>query len=93
MKLNKNINAILLVSTFVLGASSCQQPLPEQLGVDTEKIEIGADGGVRTFHVNATETWVAKTQAPWITVSPANGRGPAECKVLIDSTSTVNIKS
>ncbi len=86
MKLNKNITVILLAAASLTGVSSCQQTLPEQFGVDTDKIEIGADGGVETIRVNSSETWVAKTQDPWITVSPANGRGPAECRILIDST-------
>ena len=86
MKMNKNIYRTLILTAAVLGASACQKPLPMELEVDTDKIKIGADGGVQTIHIAASDTWVAKTKAPWITVSPANGRGPAECQILIDST-------
>ena len=30
--------------------------------------------------------WVAMTESPWITVSPANGRGSQECTIKVDST-------
>ena len=84
--MNKNIYRTLILAAVLAGASACQQPLPMEFEVDTDLIEIEADVGVKTIHVSASDTWVAKTKAPWITVSPANGRGPAECKILIDST-------
>lgn len=59
-------------------------------GLDCGDIEIDAAGGTRTVKVTSTESWVAKTQEPWITVSPANGTGSAECRIIIDSALTVS---
>lgn len=37
------------------------------------------------MNVSAGNEWVAYTDAPWITISPANGSGPVRCKVQVDS--------
>ena len=57
------------------------------VNVDTEDgmLKIGATGGVKTFKVEASGDWSISTEESWISVSPAVGRGPAECKVYIDS--------
>ena len=47
---------------------------------------MGAEGGERSFNVSASGSWVAMTESPWITISPANGRGSQVCTVKIDST-------
>lgn len=83
--MKKYILGVVLLQTVLFGVSSCQEELPAGFEIDTAEIKMGADGGVRTVNVSAGETWFAKTQAPWITVSPANGVGPAECKVIVDS--------
>ena len=54
-------------------------------GPDSKEITIGADGGTRTIRIASGEDWIATTDAPWITVSPANGHGTTECRILIDS--------
>ena len=59
-------------------------------GLDCGDIEIDAAGGTRTVKVTSTESWVAKTQEPWITVSPANGTGSTECRIIIDSALTIS---
>ena len=57
-----------------------------ETGFEDGKILAGPAGGVHTVKVTATGDWVVITEEPWITVSPANGRGVAECQVSIDST-------
>lgn len=74
---------IAVVAAFVSMACVNEQPL--ELAVDSTEIAVGPDGGVRTVKVTASQKWVATTAVPWITVSPANGVGSADCKVLIDS--------
>ena len=51
-------------------------------------IEIGPEGGIAKQRITSSERWIASTDAPWITVSPANGRGTADCKFIIDSALT-----
>lgn len=53
--------------------------------VDGDAIEIGAEGGTRNIKVTADDAWIATTNDPWITISPANGRGSAQCRIIIDS--------
>ena len=35
--------------------------------------------------MSAQNGWVASTEAPWITISPANGNGSVTCQVQVDS--------
>ena len=82
MKIYTRILLIIAATALML---SCKTEQPIELGVDTSEIAIGPDGGVRTVKVAASQKWVATTAAPWITVSPANGVGSVDCKILIDS--------
>lgn len=61
-----------------------------ETGFEDGKVLVGPAGGVQTIKVTATGDWVVITEEPWITVSPANGRGVAECSVSIDSTILVS---
>lgn len=81
-RINRNILALLLPGFLVL---SCAEPEIE-FSVDTDSIQAEAVGADIQLSLSAPDTWVAKTQNPWITVSPANGRGSVDCHVIIDST-------
>ena len=70
----------------LLAAMSCEPQAEIEFNVDQSVIEIGAVGGDRTFKVSSSGSWVAMTESPWITISPANGRGTQVCTVKIDST-------
>lgn len=62
-------------------------PTPDvEFGVNATQIEVGPAGGSRQINVSSSCNWVAITEAPWISVSPANGRGTVECTVEVDST-------
>lgn len=83
------INYILL--TFALGiAVSCAD---DKGGVDfvleQNTIKMEAVGGVEKIKLNASDRWIASTDNPWITVSPANGIGTTTCEFHIDSALTV----
>lgn len=82
MKIFRNIFVIV---AFALAAASCRNEEVIEFALDTSEINIGPDGGVKTIKISSGSKWVATTGVPWITVSPANGIGSAECKVLIDS--------
>lgn len=75
------LSAFFLIPALLAG---CKEE-NTAFGLDGGDIAIDAAGGVRTVKVTSTESWVAKTQEPWITVSPANGVGSAECRIIIDS--------
>jgi hypothetical protein len=82
----KKLYSKLFLLALALLSLSCMKEQVVDFTLDTDVLEIGPEGGVHTLNVNVGESWVASTQQPWITVSPANGRGSVECKVLIDST-------
>ena len=82
----KIYNRILIVISAIALAVACMNEPAVEFALDTADIQVGPEGGVKTFKVTSSENWVASTQQPWITVSPANGRGSVECKVMIDST-------
>lgn len=69
---------------------ACQQVTPVQFEVDTENITIGPEGGVKIVKVSSADNWIATVQEPWITISPANGVGSVDCRVIIDSALAVN---
>ena len=86
----KIYNRILLVISAIVITVACVDEPKVEFGLDTADIQVGPEGGVKTFKVTSSERWVASTQQPWITISPANGRGTVECKVMIDSTLKCN---
>ncbi len=57
------------------------------------EISIGPDGGRKKIHISSDGDWIASTDNPWITISPANGRGSADCEVIIDSTLTPDARN
>jgi hypothetical protein len=77
---------IFIVVAALVSIVACVNEPNVEFGLDTTDIQVGPEGGVRTIKISASENWVASTQQPWITISPANGRGTVECKVVIDST-------
>ena len=83
-----------IISIFAAAAVfSCVGPNPDvnfgvEVGTEDGQITIGPEGGVTTIKVSSPGEWVVMTEEPWITVSPANGKGSTECTVSIDSTLT-----
>lgn len=80
-------NYILLV--FALAAVvSCDNSEPVDFVLEQNTIKIEAVGGVEKIKLNAADRWIASTDNPWITVSPANGIGTTMCEFHIDSALT-----
>jgi len=75
--------AVILCIMGVLACSDDDKKV--DFGLDENKIAIGADGGTRTVRISSGDDWIATTDAPWITVSPANGHGSVDCRIIIDS--------
>ena len=74
-----------LICAASLMALSCKESSPVEFQLDTDVIEIGPAGGVKTINISSEDNWIATVQEPWLTVSPANGVGSVECRVIIDS--------
>ena len=82
----------ILVLASLAAVVSCVDEPDVQFGLDTEVIEIGPEGGVRMLNVSSADNWIATVQEPWVTVSPANGTGTAECSIAIDSALSVTVR-
>lgn len=81
-------NIIYRISVLCVAFVSVLACVPQQtvdFELDTDLIEIGPEGGIKQINVSSDDNWIATVQEPWITVSPANGVGSVECKILIDS--------
>lgn len=88
---------ILMAAVAVAAAVSCidRNPVVDfgvEVGTEDGKISIGPEGGIKTIQVSSPGEWVVMTEEPWITVSPANGKGSAECTVRIDSALAVSAR-
>ena len=84
MKMNNIYKYFSVVAASALLISCVDQP---SVGFESDKrsISVGPDATVRTIVIKSDDPWTAVVQVPWITVSPANGKGTMECKVMIDS--------
>ena len=84
--MNKNsIYSFAALALLCSSAISCvEDPVPS-FGVDRDSIEVGAEGGKVPFRLESGQSWVVRTQEPWLTVSPANGNGSTDCTVMVDS--------
>ena len=61
--------------------------------LDKTEITIGAEGGTDYVMVHSQEEWVAIASEPWLMVSPANGLGTTECRIMIDSTLVNDVRT
>lgn len=54
---------------------------------DATSIEaVAAEGGEHSIVIRSENEWTAQSDAPWIMISPANGRGEVKCIIKVDST-------
>jgi hypothetical protein len=97
MKMRYNIYIIALA---LIGATACVKDQVVDFKSDRTTIEIGETGGVEKIRISSSGEWVASVGMqsngdpnPWITISPANGRGSVTCDFIIDSALTVSPRS
>ena len=74
-----------------LAASCTKEEIPFELA-QTE-LSFEAEGGKQVISISANGEWVASSGEPWISISPANGRGSGKCEVRIDSTLVTSERS
>ena len=87
--MKRNILYIVALISMTI-VSACAPKAEIELSFDTDRIEIGPEGGVRAIAVTVGEDWVARTNEPWIAFSPANGKASEKCQIIIDSTLVFN---
>ena len=87
----KYLNKITLGLILCMGLmTSCKDDdeigISGGIAVDREEITIVAEGGTEKIAVSSNSNWVSSSSQPWISISPANGLGSADCSLAIDST-------
>jgi len=94
MKMRYNILLIVAMVAFTVVACTQDEGVID-FKSDRNTIEVGAYGGVEKVRISSDDEWVASVGIqqngepnPWITVSPANGRGSVTCDFIIDSALT-----
>lgn len=82
---------IFILAVAGLMVMACEKDQPIKFETSLSDIEIGACGGVEKVKVMSDGAWVASMESdkPWVTISPANGRGTVTCDFIIDSALTV----
>lgn len=92
----KVIYNILIVALSIFSVVACvTDDGVVDFDADRNTIEIGANGGTEKVRISSNDEWIALvglqqdgTPNPWITISPANGRGSVDCNFVIDSALT-----
>lgn len=87
MKRHNYISAVAVAIFLLMMASCVKEPAARsvQLNLETDQIEVKADGGVYLLGVEADQEWVVSCDREWCTVSPMNGNGPSVCEISVDS--------
>lgn len=85
MKMRTKIYVLAAALLFAVGCT--QDNTAVEFRPDRNTIEVGANGGVEKVEISSNDEWVASVEldAPWIAISPANGRGSVTCDFIIDS--------
>ena len=79
----------ILFSLFVVLFASCREDGIDTASFQVNKLtvsDIAPAGGTDTLLVTSMVEWIASTNEPWVSVSPANGIGNTKCIVFVDST-------
>ena len=84
----RQILKYIVACLALLTAASCATDTTTIQGfeADTSTIDAKASGGKYNIAIRSDKEWTAVVDAPWVMVSPANGRGEVRCEVRIDST-------
>lgn len=82
MKIRTYISLLASAAVFV-GCAEADKVV--EFGTDSDLFELGPEGGRRKIEISSEDKWIATSNEPWITVSPANGRGSVTCELIIDS--------
>ena len=82
----KKIYTIAITTLLLFVGCKDDSTTIEGFEADTTQIEAKAAGGKYNVAIRSDREWTAIVDAPWVMVSPANGRGEVRCEVRVDST-------
>lgn len=85
----KHLRLFFLVAVSALVVVSCNKPEPEpgpvRVSVSPSSISFSSEGGTEGVAVSSNGLWYARSDASWISVSPASGSGNATLQVTAQS--------
>lgn len=86
----RKIKDFIILMALTAGLfTSCKSDdvnIPGGLSLEIEELTVGPEKSFQELMVNADVSWLASSSTPWISISPANGVGSAQCVLNIDST-------
>lgn len=88
----KKYNILFLISLLLFSCKE-QTPTIDGFEADISSIEADAHGGTYSITIRSNDEWHARTDAPWVMMSPANGRGEVKCTIKIDSTLQEDVRN
>ncbi len=86
------IKALLFISLTVFH-TGCNTDDPATLSVSEETIQVGSNAQVVPLTITSNTSWTAESDAPWVRLSRAAGRGSIDIDLLIESCTAVNDRS
>ena len=90
MKTTTKYLALALVAALICSCSSDDKTV--DFATDVDQVSFAETGGEQRIQIFSEDGWVASSDCNWITISPANGRGTTECRFVVDSAKTTEVR-
>jgi hypothetical protein len=82
------------VLAVCLGSVGCgQDPQAVIFSISESEIIAAAEGVEADVRVTSDGDWIATTDVPWVAVSPVNGRGSVDCRIVVDTTAINDVRA
>ncbi len=86
--MNWRIYLLVAFAATLLTGCSKDDVSGGDFALEQEQLLVSAVGGTERVNLRIAGRWIASTDNPWITISPANGVGATCCEFKIDSALT-----
>ena len=89
----KRISILFAIAVALF--ASCREEGTEIVGFEIDKasVSMAPEGGTEYLQITSATEWVAVSDKPWISISPANGVGSTKCSIIVDSTLESDIRT
>lgn len=88
--MKKFVHLSIIFVAVAAAFTSCREDSEGLMTFSVDKagagIAVAPEGGTEYLQVTSPAEWIATSDKPWVSVSPANGIGNTKCSVLVDST-------
>ena len=82
----KKISILFAVTALLFCSCSKDENGIVGFEIDKASVSVVPEGGTEYLQVTSATEWVAVSDKPWISISPANGIGSTKCRIVVDST-------